>query len=214
MKRREMITLVSLELFNELGEANLTAVDIANELDISPGNLYYHYRGKEQIIAELYKQFEQKMKLAVTVEAGDEGLLHSGWLHLYVVMELLYAYRFFFRNLEDFYERYPDTGKKLARSLEVMAKAVYRWLKDLASAGELTITDKQLTVVRRLSESIIMVLVYWSNFRSAQGVTHTRDEFIEDAAMQLLSLLSPYLNEKQIVGIMGCHITYLKSLEG
>ena len=39
MKRRDVILEVSLVLFNQEGEANLSAVDIANELDISPGNL-------------------------------------------------------------------------------------------------------------------------------------------------------------------------------
>ena len=61
MKTAQRILLVSLELFNHHGEANVSSVDIANELDISPGNLYYHFKGKEVIITELFKMYQLQM---------------------------------------------------------------------------------------------------------------------------------------------------------
>ena len=45
----------ALNLFNAEGEAKQTAVDIANALDMSPGNLYYHFKGKEPIIEALVR---------------------------------------------------------------------------------------------------------------------------------------------------------------
>ena len=47
MKTPQKILLISLDLFNSQGEQNVTSVDIALELDISTGNLYYHYKNKE-----------------------------------------------------------------------------------------------------------------------------------------------------------------------
>ena len=61
MKTADKILLISLDLFNSQGERHITSVDIANELDISPGNLYYHYKGKDEIINALVDKYVSKI---------------------------------------------------------------------------------------------------------------------------------------------------------
>lgn len=95
MKRRDHILLVSLDLFNREGETNLTAVDIANELEISPGNLYYHFKGKEEMVTELYEQFEAGIDTLLQDSRSAEDSLEEHWLYLYVMLEHIFNYRFF-----------------------------------------------------------------------------------------------------------------------
>ena len=49
------ILATALQLFNNEGEAQVSSVDIASVMGISPGNLYYHYKGKDEIIAALFE---------------------------------------------------------------------------------------------------------------------------------------------------------------
>ena len=50
MKTRDRILECALQLFNRQGEPNVSTLEIANEMGISPGNLYYHFHGKEPLI--------------------------------------------------------------------------------------------------------------------------------------------------------------------
>ena len=60
-KTRDRIIEASLALFNAQGERNVTTNHIAAHLGISPGNLYYHFRNKQAIIAELFAQYESRV---------------------------------------------------------------------------------------------------------------------------------------------------------
>ena len=213
MKRRDLIALVSLELFNHYGEANLTAVDIANELEISPGNLYYHFHGKEQILAEIVSQFEAKMKLALDFDHHDQSLLVSGWLHLYVFLELLFAYRFLFRNSEELSERYPDIGKRVARAQKSIRVALQGWIVDLCKGQQLAQVATKSELINRLVDNLMLVMLFWVSFSRSLGHELDRNLFVEDASMQILSLLSPYLCEQDVAALVAVHSVYMSSLD-
>ena len=122
MKTRDRILHTSLLLFNEEGEPNTTTVDIANEMDISPGNLYYHFKGKDVIIAELFSQYEQGLGEILNAPLDQPLSVEDNWFYLYVVFEEMYNYRFLYRNLSDLLLRYPRNEGSFPTHAETQAR--------------------------------------------------------------------------------------------
>src|ERR1700677_2465058 len=104
-RTRERILELSLKLFNEIGEPNVTTTTIAEEMEISPGNLYYHFRNKDDIVNSIFVQFEGEIErmLAVPVDRGPN--IEDVWLYLHLMFELVWRYRFFYRDLNDLLSR-------------------------------------------------------------------------------------------------------------
>ena len=99
MKTKDKIIFASLELFNDRGERNVTTNHIAAELNISPGNLYYHFRNKSDIIYEIFVQYELIVDHYLQVPEGQPLTLNHLVAYLEVVFEGLWTYRFFHRDL-------------------------------------------------------------------------------------------------------------------
>ena len=129
MKTAERILITATRLFNDLGERNVTASDIALELDISPGNLYYHYKGKDSILSAIFSRFYRDVASALAtpiLETGfldEDDVVERSWLFLTVVMESMFATRFLYLNQNDLMYRYPDIDRGMRRlmSLKQMA---------------------------------------------------------------------------------------------
>ena len=122
MKTKDKILATSLLLFNSEGEPNVTTVDIAHELDISPGNLYYHFKGKEAIIDSLYAQFDVEITDILRAPLEKELSIEDSWFYLYVVFEQIYSFRFLYQNLTDILQRYDPINRKFRRLLDLKAK--------------------------------------------------------------------------------------------
>ena len=191
MKTRDRILLTSLELFNTEGEPNVTTVDIANELDISPGNLYYHFKGKEDIITELYAQFDRELTDILNAPVEKSLNTQDAWFYLYVVFEQLYNHRFFYRNLSDLLQRYPGIASKFRRLLDLKVKAARAVAAELRDHGIIDIDDEQLG---RLCENVAMNLTYWLNYEQLR-VQGTPDQLlIHHGVFQIMSMVAPHLS--------------------
>ena len=60
MKTKDRIVQTSIELFNRSGIVAVTTNHIAKELNISPGNLYFHFANKEEIIRQIFRQMSKE----------------------------------------------------------------------------------------------------------------------------------------------------------
>ena len=104
-RTRERILQAALSLMNRVGEPHVTTADIADEMNISPGNLYYHFRNKDDIIGELYGALEAKISPLLAAPAGRPTGVEDLWLMLHLLFEQMWEYRFFYRDLDEITSR-------------------------------------------------------------------------------------------------------------
>lgn len=195
MKTRDRIIQVSLELFNREGEPNVTSVDIANELDISPGNLYYHFKGKEELVGELFARFYQQFNVILRAPVQDPLRLEDNWFYLVVVFEHIHAYRFLYRNVSLLLQRYEHIRRPFRRLLHMKQDAARAICVQLRTAGLMEIDDDQITLLAR---SIALTITYWLNFDNLMGDRSSDDEtVIDDGVLQVLSLVAPHIDALQ-----------------
>jgi AcrR family transcriptional regulator len=183
---------VSLLLFNEEGEAQLSSVDVANALEISPGNLYYHFKGKDAIIRALYDRFEEEMRVILRGSSGGVASIEDNWVYIYILLEEIYDFRFFYRDLAGLLARYPDLAIRLRSLVAAKRKTIARILSDLEKAGTLTI-DKRLR--EPLIDQIITTLTFWLAGDTLTKEVHDGPALIHKTVFQVMCLMVPYMGE-------------------
>ena len=215
MKTRDRILVTSLALFNDEGESSTTTIDIANEMDISPGNLYYHFKGKDQIIAELFQQYE--LALANTLTAPIEAPLGKGqgnvednWYYLYVVMEEMYQYRFLYHNLDNILQRYPEIHRGFKRLLQLKRAALYAICQTLLRKAVIEAKDQQLV---GLVDNMTLTLTFWFNYDQLLHNERPPQVTIHQGVLQLLTMVAPYLGDEQLSFYRDCESIYADMLE-
>lgn len=182
----------SLILFNEEGERNISTNHIASYLGISPGNLYYHFRNKDEIIMQLFKQYSQDL-LTYLHETSLPKSIDTIKGYMLGIFDILWKYRFLF----------SDVNTLLARSGELMcehnefvrikvAPLLLQLLEQLDNEG-LTQTDDILR--REISLNIWLITKYWFDFDSSMQIHKLAEESKFRGICQTLGLLRPYIRE-------------------
>ncbi len=196
MKTRDRILQTSLQLFNEQGEPRITTNHIADELDISPGNLYYHFRSKDEIISLLFQQFERKMDAALQTPARRVPDMEDMWLYLHLVFESIWEYRFLYRDLDNILSRNKKLRTHFRRILERKINTAAAICKGLVEAGVMNATSEDIAALAR---NIAVVATYWLNFQSVRASASASAAPDEGSHLglgvyQVLALVAPFLN--------------------
>ncbi|MEJ8566814.1 TetR/AcrR family transcriptional regulator [Elongatibacter sediminis] len=192
---RELILQTSLNLFNTLGEPAVTTNHIADEADISPGNLYYHFNSKQDIIVELFKRFVAQFDPIIDVPADSALEANDLWFQLHLSFEIKGQYRFLYRNLADITGRVPDLERAFRALFHRERQAAGEILAGLERRGALKIepTEREL-----LLGNLMLVLTYWIPYAD-QFVTHGMDDgSVQTRAIAgVLQLVIPYLRDPE-----------------
>ena len=189
----ERILEVTLELFNRFGEPNVSTTLISNELGISPGNLYYHYPAKDELVNALFTRYKAAM-LELLVSAPEVRHLEDAWFFVHHLMERIWAHRFIYRDLNDLLSRNRRLEAEMKEVLQHKTTAFQVVLSRLGHAGSLKMDDAQR---HRISQQMVVLSTWWLSYayvlnpRGALEEDNGPQALIE-ASRSMLCLWQPY----------------------
>jgi AcrR family transcriptional regulator len=195
----ERIAAVTLELFNRFGEPNVSTTMISSELNISPGNLYYHFPSKDALVNHLFDQYESAI-LGLLDAAGDVQDIEDAWFFLHSLFEQVWNHRFLYRDLNNLLSGNRHLETHFHEVLERKTFALRKMLESLAAEGLMAMDPDS---VETLSASMAVMVTYWLSYEYVRDPRRAMEPesaglALSRGARHVLALLSPYLSGPEL----------------
>lgn len=190
---KKRILNASLALFNECGVGATTTNHIASVLGMSPGNLYYHYKNKNQIIKKLTEEYQTHILTILELPKERSVLAEDKVNYFNALSEQLWLYRFLHRDILYLVEKdltFKEGYTQFSKQVMQKVRGVYQAFIDV---GLMQISPSELDA---LILNIWIVLTNWTNFlfMSGHSSENSLDEKLRQLALrQIVCLEGPYL---------------------
>lgn len=185
---RHRILVASLVLFNEQGVPRTTINDIADEIDISPGNLHYHFRRKEEIVDALTAEFQADARKVLHPPDSETVSLDDFWWFLHHLLELKGAYRFMLTDTEVLADEYPKVARALRHFARAVNAAFELYLIGLVRNGHL---DTDMAGVKSTARNLAIIALMSERFDELVDSGRAADDAAIGVARSILGLLKP-----------------------
>ncbi|MBI9100631.1 MAG: TetR/AcrR family transcriptional regulator, partial [Spirochaetaceae bacterium] len=157
MSRKDQILKSALILFNKKSIRPVTTNHISTEAGISPGNLYYHFRNKEEIILELFQlMIKEEERACESIIIEDFTSLENYFKHYISVY-----YEFRSLKKEILYIKYlsPELEEISKVYFENMVKDLRIMVSEFSLHGILRELSESET--ERLVDHISLLALFW-----------------------------------------------------
>jgi AcrR family transcriptional regulator len=187
-RTRERILELSLKLFNEIGEPNVTTTTIAEEMEISPGNL-------DDIINSIFSQFEQEIERRLRFPDDHRATIDEMWAYLQYMVDFTWRYRFLYRDLNDLLARNRTLEMHFKQIISHKVHFAKQFCDQLVEDGEMVATAAEIAVI---STNIGVIATYWLSYQFVMNPRKYNDQEairveLHQVSVQIVSLMAPYL---------------------
>ncbi len=204
---KERILEAALGMFNRFGEPNVSINAVANDLGISPGNLYYHFPSKDSVTEALVQRHCTALKPLLNSAHQAEDV-ETAWFFMHTLFEHVWQARFIYRDQNNLLIKTRVLEDLLHAMLEDKIQAFESLLKTLESQGWARFEHGNITHV---AQSMAVVTNYWMSFAYVRQPRQALEPASQQAAVlegvqHALGLLLPYLQpvaQRHLAAIMA-----------
>lgn len=194
MGTKERVVGVAVRLFNESGTAAVSTNHIAEAAGISPGNLYYHFRNKEEIIREIWARIDAHWESSYTLPGAGAPTLRDMRHMVDETFSGLWEYRFFYRELGALTRRDPELADRFRAVRKRGLVGTEELLRSFVEAGVLE-EPEDPAALPELARTLMLVAEFWLPFEEAgdeaMGPGRTRE-----GAGLMMRVLEPRLKDR------------------
>jgi len=190
VSRKEAILEEALELFNETSTQASTTNHIAKAMGISPGNLHYHYKNREEIVRLLYINMRKEMTLSVDELPKCIATLHE---HEEVLIKIQWKYRFFFKELLSLFSRDSELEELYIKDNIAHRQRIREVMNNLTTSKEISITDEE--DIDFLVDSISISWQFYSSFLHTIG-EELNAKSVQNVIKYTTAAMKPYITKK------------------
>jgi AcrR family transcriptional regulator len=193
VRTRDRILRTALTLFNERGEAQVSLAQIADQLGISEGNLWYHFRTKGDLVAALFDELAARIDESLARRPEEIGprladfseQARQGYRHMW-------DYRFLYRHRFD-----PHRESALARRIADLIERAHRHTEAmLAEMVRRRLMQASATEISELACNAWIITRYWIDYlQERQGLAKISEPDIQAGVKHLFALYRPYLTD-------------------
>lgn len=191
-KNYERIIQASITLFNQYGEPYISTNHIGDYLSISPGNIYYYFRNKEEIIADIFKRYENDLMKLV-----DEGSPEIQWSvrvaldYLNQIFRVIWHYRFLFTDIS-----YLSNKNERIKALQLdyadkIKPILHRYIDSCMRSGFMQCGEVEQGFIQ---DNLWLVVRYWYGYEK-MIYGELQEDSCSRGSLQALSLVKPYLKK-------------------
>ncbi|WP_151173387.1 TetR/AcrR family transcriptional regulator [Pseudoalteromonas ruthenica] len=165
MSTKDRIIQASIELSNSHGERAITTNHIAAHLQISPGNLCYHFKNKEDIIRHIFKLYRQHLDTQFKPINHDEPVMAQLTHYFDALFELMWKFHFFYDNMTDILSRDAELKADYITFQQRLFDQVKSIVLALGKNGILEIDEEQ---AGELTHMLKLTVSFWTPYIKAR----------------------------------------------
>ncbi|WP_165921201.1 TetR/AcrR family transcriptional regulator [Paenibacillus albiflavus] len=191
MRTKELILHTAVTLFNEQGTGKVSTNHIATSAQMSPGNLYYHFKNKEEIIRAILDQMYAKWHPIWSLPDDIQVTLEDLRSRLLLNFEILWEYRFFYREAIALLQADAELKQKHQQMMESRMLDQEAFIGRFVQSGVLQF-NHGVDNHRQLFTAGWIVATNWLGFLEMNGVT-VDSARLQEGLELILSIIKPYI---------------------